>query len=174
MRLRPIVDCQCGIVATIEALNNRLCKAFLMTPTLRGWTRRILPHQEPGKRLWQRIARGAIAALADLTGESASCRNWCACQTSICLHIRMGPKGSGASQHGFAAFKCALALHTLAKLHELLTHCALAELQNSGHCSSQHGASAAVGASQSLVRLARDGMTCCVFSLLIKPFLFVT
>ena len=46
----------------------------------------------------------------------------------------MGPQGSGASQHGFAAFKCALALHILAKLHELLTQCALAELQNSGHC----------------------------------------
>lgn len=59
----------------------------------------------------------------------------------------MGPQGSGGSQHGFTALKCALALHILAVLHGLLMHCALAELQNSRHGSSQHGADAAVGAS---------------------------
>ncbi len=42
----------------------------------------------------------------------------------------MDPQSSGGSQLRFTALECALALHTLAELHGLLTHCALAELQN--------------------------------------------
>ncbi len=110
-----------------------------------------------------------IAALTELTGGFAGCRNWCACQTSICLHTRMDPQSSGGSQLRFTALECALALHTLAELHGLLTHCALAELQNPVD-------TVAVTMVQMLLlaplmRLARNGTT---FSLQFKPILFIT
>ena len=126
-----------------------------------------MPHQEPGKRQWQCIAAETITALTDLTYDFASCRIWCVCQTSIRIHTCVGP---GQSIQ-FCSSVCALAFHTLAKLHGLLTHCALAELQNPVD-------TVAVTMVQMLllaplVRLVRDGTTFCVFPLQLKPFLFI-
>lgn len=82
------------------------------------------------------------------------------------------PQGSGGSQLGPTALECALTLHTLAELHGLLIHCALAELQHPVD-------TVAVTMMQMLLlaplmRLATNGMTFCVFSLQRKPFLFIT
>jgi len=83
-----------------------------------------------------------------------------------------GPPGQWGQSTRFCSFECALALHTLAKLHGLLIHCALAELQNPVD-------TVAVTMVQMLLlaplmRLARDDTTFCVFSLQLKPFLLIT